>query len=137
MRRILGITLGMMMAIAVIWAFELVVQSLYPMPDSWQTASRGDVAAIMGDMPLGEKLIVVCGWFAGAFCGAWLALRICDWRAAGWVVPAVLIVAGIANLIALPHPLWMQVATFLAPMLGGVAASRFHRKPYRGEPLLG
>jgi hypothetical protein len=137
MRRVLGMVLGVILALAVIWAFELVAQSLYPMPESWQTANRAEVAAILDGVPLAEKLIVVCGWFAGAFCGAWLVLRICDWRAAGWIVTVLLIAAGIANLVAIPHPLWMQVATFLAPMLGGLAASRLHRKPYRGEPLLG
>jgi hypothetical protein len=49
-----------------------------------------------------------------------------------------LVVAGnIATLIALPHPLWMQAAAIIAPLVGAWTARRLHHKPYKGEPLLG
>lgn len=137
MRCGLGLLLGAIAAMAVIWCFERVAQWLYPVPETWETASRAEVAAILDGIPLAEKLIVACGWFAGAFCGAWLALRVSDWRWSGWIIAGLLVAGGIANLVAIPHPLWMQVAAILAPVAGGWLARRVHHKPYRGEPLLG
>jgi len=137
MRRILGVVLGAIAAVATIFLFEWIAQALYPIPESWESASRADVAAVMDAIPLPAKLIVVGGWFAGAFCGAWLALRVSDWGPAAWIVGALLIAGGSANLVAIPHPVWMQAATVIAPLAGVWLARRVHRKPYRGEPLLG
>ncbi|QQV77206.1 hypothetical protein H5J25_18105 [Sphingomonas aliaeris] len=137
MRRALGVMLGTIAAMLVIWAIELVAQWLYPFPDTIETANRADLSAAMDSISTTAKAIVVSAWFAGAFCGAWLALRVCDWPWSGWIVVLFLIAGGIANLIAIPHPLWMQAATVVAPLAGGWIARRVHHKPYRGEPLLG
>jgi hypothetical protein len=137
MRRALGTVMGTIAAMLLIWAIELVAHRLYPFPDTIETASRAELAAVMDSISTTAKAIVVFAWFTGAFCGAWLALRISDWRWSGWIVVLLLIAGGIANLIAIPHPLWMQAATVAVPILGGWIARRLHHKPYRGEPLLG
>jgi hypothetical protein len=137
MRRALGIVLGTIAAMLVIYAIELVAQFLYPFPDTVETANRADLAVVMDGVPVAAKLLVVTAWFAGAFCGSWLALRVSDWRWSGWIVVLFLIAGGVANLVAIPHPLWMQVASIAAPIAGGWIARRMHHKPYRGEPLLG
>ena len=137
MRRILGIVFGTVAAMAIIAGVEALGGMLYPLPDMTETIDHTELAATMAAIPLPAKLIVTLGWLAGAFGGAWLALRICDWRWAGWIVAALVLAGGIANLVALPHPLWMQAAAIAAPLAGGWLAQRLHRKPYRGEPLLG
>jgi hypothetical protein len=88
-------------------------------------------------MPLPAKLIVVAAWFLGAFGGAWMALRITDWRWAGVIVMVLVIFGGVMNFLELPHPLWMQVCAVVLPLIGGWLAARLHSKPYPGEPLLG
>ena len=137
MRRILGIVLGIAAALAIVTAFEALAQALYPFADPVDALDRADLAAQIAAIPLPAKLIVVAGWLAGAFGGAWLALRVCDWRWAGWIVAGLVLAGSIANLVALPHPVWMQVAAIVAPLAGGWLARRHHHKPYRGEPLLG
>ena len=137
MRRILGIVLGAAAAIAIMLALEAIAHTLYPVDTDVESATSATLADVMSAVPLPARIIVVLGWFLAAFAGAWLALRICDWRPAGWIVAALILAGGIANLLALPHPLWMQVAAIVAPLAGGWLAQRVHHKPYRGEPLLG
>ncbi len=136
MRRILGIVLGVVAALGILMAIEALAHFLYPAP-AFDTLNRAELATSMAAIPLPAKGIVALGWLASAFGGAWLALRVCDWRWAGWIVAALVVAGNIANLIALPHPFWMQALALLLPLLGGALAQRAHHKPYRGEPLLG
>ncbi|MEG3124511.1 hypothetical protein [Sphingomonas sp. GB1N7] len=137
MRRILGIVLGAIAATVLISGMEALATLLYPFPQELETLDPAALAVTMAAVPLPAKLMVVLGWTIGAFGGAWLALRVSDWRWAGWIIALLVAAAGIANILALPHPLWMQIAAIAAPSIGGLAASRLHHKPYRGEPLLG
>ena len=88
-------------------------------------------------MPVPARFIVIVGWIAGTFGGVWLALRICDWRPAAWIIALLAIVGGVINLFQFAHPLWMQAATIVAPLAGLWLGIRLHRTPYPGEPLLG
>jgi hypothetical protein len=137
MRIMLSILFGLAAAMLIIMAIEWGDDILYPFPGTVDTADPAALAAVMANMPLPAKIIVVAGWLLGALGGAWLALRISDRQWTGWVIVAAVVVGGVTNLIALPHPLWMQVCTFLMPVLGGLIAMRWHRKYYPGEALLG
>ena len=136
MRRILGTVLGVAAALGVLIALEALAHWLYPAP-AFDTLNRAELAADMAAIPLPAKAIVAFAWLAAAFGGAWLALRVSDWHWAGWIVTALVVAGNIANLLALPHPLWMQALAILLPLLGGALAQRVHHKPYKGEPLLG
>ena len=137
MRRILGIVLGVAAALAILAAIEAIAHWLYPVALDYEALDRAALRRAVAALPLPTKLLVMFGWFAATFGGAWLALRVCDWRWAGWIVAAVLVAGNIANLLALPHPLWMQAAAIVVPLAGAWLARRVHHKPYKGEPLLG
>lgn len=137
MRKFFGCVAGMAAAMLIIFLIELIGSSLFPVDIDVQSADAATMARIIAEMPLAAKLFVVVGWALGSFGGAWLALRISDWRWSGWIVVALVLAGGIATLLALPHPLWMQVCAVLLPLLSGWLAQRLHHKPYAGEPLLG
>lgn len=136
LKRLFGIILGTVAGVAIVFAVESIAAALYPMAD-FESADRETLARLMAAMPLGAKLLVAAAWFLGALGGAWLALRVSDWRWAGWIIAAFIMAGGVANLVAIPHPLWMQAGALLLPLLGGWIAARVHHKPYPGEPLLG
>lgn len=136
-RKILGILIGAFSAIAISAAIGWLNGALYPVSLDIDAADPETLAAVIGGMPVPAKLIAVAAWFCGAFGGAWLALRICDWRWAGWIIAAVVVAQALLAILNLPHPLWMQACALLLPLLGGWFAVRLHHKPYPGEPLLG
>jgi len=132
MRKILGIILGALAAMLIISA----IGRLYPIPDL-ESDDPAALAAVVGNMTTTAKLLVAAGWLVGPLAGVWLALRISDWRMAGWVVVLVVLIGSVVNIASLPHPFWMQACAVLLPILGGALGIRAHRKPYPGEPLLG
>jgi hypothetical protein len=136
MRTVLGIVFGVVAALLIIAAVEQVETTLYPLP-VLDAADAVTLSDIVTDMPFPAKLLTVLGWFAGAFGGAWLGLRVCDRRWVGWAVVVAVVATAVATITTLPHPVWMKAGAIVLPMLGGALAGWAHRKPYPGEALLG
>ena len=89
---------------------------------SWRDA----MAAAMHDMPLGALVSIVAAWTVGAALGVFAACRV----AGANFVPlsiavAILSVAFVSiNLIAIPHPMWMNIAGAVLPPLAALAVGR-------------
>ena len=45
-------------------------------------------------------------------------------RFPGWVIAGLILLGGVANLMMIPHPLWMQIGAIAAPLLGGWIVAR-------------
>jgi hypothetical protein len=82
------------------------------------------MATLMDRIPIGARLAVVVAWFLGALAGAWTAMRVARWQPAGWIVVALLVAGGMATLVQIPHPLWMQACAIGLPLLAGWIATR-------------
>jgi hypothetical protein len=136
MRKFLGIVAGAIAAMLIVAAFEALASFLYPLPEV-DSDDYATLAGVIANMPILAKLLVVAGWLLGPLGGAWLALRISDWRWSGWIATAIVLAGSIANIVVLPHPLWMEACAIAFPLLGGWIGIRLHPKPYPGEPLLG
>ena len=137
MRKILGIIIGAVAALAIVAAIGWVSDQFYPPTLDIDIADEATLAAVIANKTMMDKLLWIAPWLFASFGGAWLALRISDWKWAGWVVSALILVIAVLGLFDLPHPLWMQVCAVVLPILGGWLAARLHHKPYPGEPLLG
>jgi len=137
MRKLLGIVIGTGFAVAILAAIGWCSDQLYPPLIDISVADETILSRLIADMPLEEKLLWVAPWFIGSFGGAWLALRISDWKWAGWITAGLMMGIAVADILDLPHPLWMQLCAVALPIAGGLLAARLHHKPYPGEPLLG
>lgn len=137
MRKLLGIIIGAAFAFAILAAIGWCADQLFPSMIDISVDDETAVATVIADKTMLEKILWVAPWLLGSFGGAWLALRICDWKWAGWIVAGLMMAFAITDILGLPHPLWMQACAILLPLLGGWLAIRIHHKPYPGEPLLG
>ena len=137
MRKVLGIIIGAMAAFAIFAALGWISDQFYPPILDIDIADEATFDGVIANKTMVEKLFWIAPWLFASFGGAWLALRISDWKWAGWIVSALILVIAILGILDLPHPLWMQVCAVALPTLGGWLAARLHHKPYPGEPLLG
>ncbi|MFA5965921.1 MAG: hypothetical protein WC804_18040 [Sphingomonas sp.] len=136
-RKILGVVAGIVIGYMIILAADALNQWLYPIPVDLDPSDDAAMSAYAFALPLPVRLIYVGGWFIGTFCGAWLSMRISDWRYGGWIIALLVIADGVLRNLQFAEPLWMEVAAILAPLLGAWLGARLHAKPYPGEPLLG
>ena len=46
-------------------------------------------------------------------------------------IATLILIAAVANIVMFPHPMWMNVAAFVAPLLGGLVGARLAGEPAR------
>lgn len=120
LRRVVATIAGLISAIAVIYLLESLGHALYaPTGVATGPVSMEDPLA---RLPMGARLLVVLGWFAGSAVGGALAIRLSNWQPGAWIIAGLLALAGILMVVQFPHPVWMQVGAVLAPLLGVPAA---------------
>ena len=74
---------------------------------------REAIRTLMAKAPVGAFVVVMVGWILGALVGGWTAARLAG-RAKighGLVLGALLTLAGVANNLMLPPPLWFWIAS--------------------------
>ena len=91
---------------------------------------RDVMRGIMAAAPVSAFLVVLAGWILGSLIGGWLAALIAGRSGVthGLVVGALLTLAGCANNLMIPPPLWFWVVGVLvflpASYVGARAAGR-------------
>lgn len=94
---------------------------LYPLPTGVVPGNLESMRNAISGMPAGAFALVVIGWTVGAFAGSWVAAMLADRRPRvhAAIVVAILLAAGITNMVVLPHPAWVWVAAVLGFLGGG------------------
>lgn len=133
-RLILGIVAGIVAAFAAIWAVEMVHHLVYPVPRGVTLTDTAGLARYIEGMSLPQMLFIAGGWLIGAAVGGIVAATIARREAALWAVAALVALAGIANILYVAHPLPLQLASVVAPLLGGLIARAVVRGRGRAAP---
>lgn len=130
LRRILGLCVGLMVAVGIVAAGEWIGHALYPPPpDGVNLQDRAALEAYIKSLPAGAIAAVLVSWAAGAFGGGAVAAFVTQRRSAAWAIGGAMLLAGIAQMIAIPHPLWFMVMSVPATLLPAWLAGRLFAKP--------
>ena len=116
-RNILAIVAGFVIASAVMMVVETVNgRVLYPElgKRAEGVTNKEEIKAIMASAPAGALAVVLVGWALGSVAGGFLAALISKKPpgAQVFVLGTLLTLAGVANNLMLPPPLWFWIATF-------------------------
>jgi hypothetical protein len=79
---------------------------------------RETIRSLLAAAPVGAFLVVSAGWILGGVAGGWATARLAA-RATtghGLVLGALLTLAGVANNIMIPPPLWFWIASVVVLM---------------------
>lgn len=130
LRSIGAIIVGLAVGVVVVTGVEALSSTFYPLPPGVDPTDPEALKPYLAQFPLGAFLFVLAAWGLGSFLGAWLATRLGPGRhrAHGLSVGVLLLAAGVANMLMLPHPVWFWVAAlvifvlcpYLGAKLGGV-----------------
>jgi hypothetical protein len=126
-RNVLAVIAGAACAFAVVVLTDVLVGQLHPLPHGLDSTDREAARAAVASVPAGILLVLVTGWALAAGVGAFCAVRSSASRAptAGLVVTGILLLATMANLAMIPHPVWMWPgAMILIPLLGWLGVRR-------------
>jgi len=92
---------------------------------------REAVRALMATAPTGALLVVLLGWALGSFVGGFLTARIGRNSpvAHALVLGLLLTLAGIANNLMLPPPVWFWLPTLVAFLPAAIVGARLAPAP--------
>lgn len=137
LRRAIGIVIGFVLAIALSDGGWHVAGGWFP-PTGALIDSFGviDEAPSLARMPLPGKMIIALGWFIAVVAGAFAALRVAQWRPAGWIVAVPVVVMNLLMGWSVAAPIWLLVAAIVAPLLGCWLAERHFHRARPGDPLI-
>lgn len=126
LRSIFAVLAGLFVAVITLSLFEYVSTLIFPLPPGVDPSDAEALRSVAGEIPTAAFLIILLGWSVAAFVGAWLAGRLAG-RAPflhGAIEAALLLTAGITNLFALPHPIWVWALGIAAFVGFGFAGAR-------------
>lgn len=116
---------GVVIAVMVVILMDALVGRIYPLPPGVDTRDEESLRQVIAGLPIGAFVLLLTGWILAAATGSYFATRLATQARAthGLIVSIFVLVATIANLAAIPHPIWMwPAAIILIPAAGWVAA---------------
>jgi hypothetical protein len=129
MRILLGILAGAVLAGLCVFAVEAISHMIFHLPPGVDPRNPADYQRLMDAMPVAAKFMVLLAWFLGALLGALAANLIARRALAGWIVALLVVAAGVATMMMIPHPAWMWAGGILLPLAAGWLARRLAGVP--------
>ena len=135
LRAILAVVAGLIVGFIVVAGIEWISTMLFPLPEGVDPTDESQMREVIRGMPAGAMVAVLFAWFLGTLAGAVTAIRLHPARAkwAGMVVVGLFAAATVANMMMLPHPVWMMVAAPAVLILALVLALRLGEGSTDGE----
>jgi len=111
---------GIATAFASIYLIEMLGHTIYPPPANLDFSDPDAIRTYIATLPIVALLFPMFAWFAATFAGSIVASIIGD--AKPWIYPTIvgglIFSATVANLIAIPHPMWFSIISLI-----GIVAS--------------
>ena len=93
---------------------------------------REVIRTLLAQAPTGALLVVITGWALGGLAGGWVATRLSGAaKGPALVVGVLLLLAGVANNLMLPPPLWFWFISLAVLLPAALAGARLAAGPSR------
>ncbi len=117
-RSVAAVLVGLLAAAVVITLVETVGLTIFAPPAGIDPMTPEGMSRIVAQMSPAALLFVLLAYVAGGLAGGAVAARISRGGRAGHAlaVGAMLAVGALFNVVTIPHPLWMSVASVAIPI---------------------
>jgi hypothetical protein len=116
LRSILGIVAGFVVGAVVVGLIEAAGLLFHPLPPGIDLSDNKALREHLAKAPPIAMVPVGIAWFVGPLVGSWLAAIIAGRGGPALAIGVLFLAADITNLISFPHPLWLVIVGFLAPL---------------------
>jgi len=126
LRNVLAFVIGVVTAFVTVWLVNKVGHIFYPPPAGLDFSNPEAIRPYLATLPMGAFLFILASSVVAAFDGTLVACFIgtAQTRLFGAVVGGFVFAASVANFIAIPHPLWLVLATLAGVFLSTLLAMR-------------
>jgi hypothetical protein len=133
-RSVFAVVAGFVVASVVMMAIES-INGRFIYPELGNAVAgmtdREAIRRLLASAPVGAFLVIIVGWVLGSVAGGWVAARIGRRAPVGHAVTlgGLLILAGVANNLMVPPPLWFWIASLLVLLPAAYAGGRLALRP--------
>ncbi|MDP9200524.1 MAG: hypothetical protein M3P26_01140 [Gemmatimonadota bacterium] len=122
---------GVVAAVIVVVLMDAVVGSIYALPAGTDPSNPESMRQAVAALPTAAFLLLLVGWVLAAAVGSYLAARFATHAPPthGMILAFFVLVATVANLAKIPHPVWLWPATIILIPAAGWAATRLVARP--------
>jgi hypothetical protein len=125
-RNVVAVVIGVVTAFVTVMLVDKIGHMVYPAPAGLDLANPDAVRPYLATLPVGAFLFILASSVVAAFDGTLVACLVgtVKPRVFGSVVGGFVFAASVANFIAIPHPLWLALATLAGVILSTLLAMR-------------
>lgn len=126
-RNVLSIFAGTFVAIVLIALVQAVAHQMYPPPPGFDFSDQEALAELMAQAPLGAWLMVLLSYAVGTFVGSAVGAKLSAPDGPlrqGLFVAALMLIAGIMNMNAIPHPIWFWMSCIVLIIVTGFSGAK-------------
>lgn len=115
MRSIVGLILGLAVAILTVMLFQWISHAVWPPPEGLDPNDSAALVEHLKAAPLGSLILVVAGYVVGTFDGVFLGCFIGTAKRYIYavVIGGLILVGTISTLIMIPHPIWFSASSLI------------------------
>ena len=126
LRNVIATIIGVVTAFVTVMLVDKIGHMVYPAPAGLDFTDPDAIRPYLATLPIGAFLFILASSVVAAFDGTLVACLIGTARARifGSVVGGFVFAASVANFIAIPHPLWLALATLAGVILSTLLAMR-------------
>lgn len=130
MKNVLATIIGFIVASLTVYVFEsLMGQNLFPLPEGANPMDMEWLENNMHNIPMGSKIFVVIGHFAGIIVGMFVAAKISKQSIVpSYIVGGLMIAATFFNIVMLPKELWFSISDGLLAFAGFLIGTALAKK---------
>ncbi len=116
LRKIAAVVLGILVAATIVAAVEAIGHTVYPVPGDLDINDTDRFKSYVASLPIGAFLFVLAAWTLATLGGGLLASFIARDNPFLYttIVGSFVLVATVANLIMIPHPLWFSITAVIS-----------------------
>lgn len=130
-RNVAAIIGGIAVAFVTVMLIEALNHAIYPPPEGLDFTDPDALRPYIDTLPVGALLLLMASSVVAAFVGTLVASYVGTFqpRNCAIIVGGMVFAATVANFIAIPHPLWLAIATLAGVVVSAWAASQITSGP--------
>lgn len=131
LRNSLAAMAGAIVGIFLITVIQTITSRFFPLPAGVSPNDKVAMGEFIRTLPLQALLLVLFGYLAGVFAGAWVAGRLSLTHPLRQAVMVTILfgIATLLNLSSFPHPIWFWIANLAVVYAAGRLAIACLPKP--------
>ncbi len=125
LKRILSVIAGIATGFVVVFIGDSITHIINPPPAGLNFEDKNAINHYAASIPTYVLVLMLFFWILSSFLGGLVAAKINPdrWKVSSSITGALLMIAAILNMLLIPHPIWMMIASVIlyipAAYLGG------------------